>query len=89
MSDQYTHNVLKAVAARVCQPLGWHAIQSNACDILSEMLGSYIGSIGRSAAAYSFHGGEHLCCTQLLNFVLGGHRAVLCILVQLKTNSFT
>ena len=56
MADDFTHQILRMVVARICQPLGWHAMNSNAGDVLADIMRQYILTIGRTTTAYTCHG---------------------------------
>ncbi len=58
MSEEFTQRVLRQVVGRICQPLGWHAMNSDAADVLSDITKQYILTLGRTTAAYSCHGKE-------------------------------
>ena len=56
MSDEFTHHVLRMVVARICQPLGVHGMQNSVCDALADILKNYLLTLGKTTAAYSWHG---------------------------------
>ena len=56
MDEQYTHAVLRAVVGQLCQPLGFNALQSSACDVLVYLLKSYLHIVAKTTAGYNIHG---------------------------------
>ena len=56
MGDEFTHQILRMVVGRICQPLGWHAMNSNAGDALADIMKHYMTTLAKTTAAYSSHG---------------------------------
>ncbi len=56
MSEEFTQRVLHQVVGKICLPLGWHAMNSNAADVLADIIKQFILTLGRTTAAYSCHG---------------------------------
>lgn len=56
MSEEFTHQVLRKVVGRVCQPLGVHGMQQSVCDCMADILKQYILTLGRTAGSYCAHG---------------------------------
>ena len=56
MSEEYTHQLLRMVVGQICQPLGWNAMHSSACDVLADIMKNYILTMAKTTAAYGCHG---------------------------------
>ena len=53
MADDYNRKYLAAVIARVCQTIGWQAVQSTAMDTLVDILQHYLRRMGHLSKSYS------------------------------------
>ena len=56
MNEEFAKAVLKVVVGKVCQPLGVHGMQLSVCEALTDVLKTYLLTLGRTTAAYSAHG---------------------------------
>lgn len=70
MCEDFSHQLLRLVVGRICQPLGWHAMNSNAADVLADVTRQYILTLGRTTAAYSCHGELCKWTERLCAFIL-------------------
>ncbi|XP_008193456.2 transcription initiation factor TFIID subunit 3 isoform X1 [Tribolium castaneum] len=60
MSRNYTRDHLKISVAKILQTLGWNSINSTPLEILTDILGNYMGQITRNTNSYANEFG----CTQ-------------------------
>ncbi len=72
MSEEFTQGLLRHVVGKICQPLGWHAMNSNAADVLADVTRQYILTIGRTTSAYSCHGELVTNVTKYCTYVRSG-----------------
>ena len=56
MNDEFARRVLRVVVGKVCQPLGVHGMYSSVCDTLTDVLKTYLLTLGKTTASYSVHG---------------------------------
>lgn len=56
MSDEFARAVLKVVVGKVCQPLGVHGMQLSVCETMTDVLKTYLLTLGKTTAAYCVHG---------------------------------
>lgn len=66
MSDEFNHHLLRMIVARICQPLGVHGMHMSVCDALADVLKNYLLTLGKTTAAYSWHGELGQCTCTLL-----------------------
>ena len=64
MTDKATHQLLKMAVAQTLKPLGWHSMNASACDVLTDILGSYMLTVAKTTAAYSSHGRYLSACSK-------------------------
>ena len=78
MSEEYTHHLLRMVAGRICQPLGWQAIHSSACDVLVDIMKHYMLTVAKTTSGYSCHGELFVLVVNMWYSV--NHSDVMCIM---------
>lgn len=53
MAEQYAHEVLKLVVARICQEIGFEAVEASALELLADIMSKYLEEIGFSSHHYA------------------------------------
>ena len=53
MSEEFSHQLLRVVVAKLCQPLGWHGMHVSAGDVLTDVMKHYILTLAKTTSAYS------------------------------------
>ncbi|XP_006813742.1 uncharacterized protein LOC100372715 [Saccoglossus kowalevskii] len=53
MAEGFTRSLLKVVVAQICQSLGWQAVQTTPCDLLTDILERYIGKLAETTHSYA------------------------------------
>ncbi|KAI8504256.1 transcription initiation factor TFIID subunit 3 [Branchiostoma belcheri] len=53
MADPFTRRLLRVCVAQICQTLGWHAVQTTPCEVLTDILHRYLEQVSRTAHRYS------------------------------------
>ncbi len=56
MNDDFARKVLKIVVGKVCQPLGVHGMQTSVCEVMTDVLKTYLLTLAKTTASYSVHG---------------------------------
>ena len=56
MNEEFARQVLRVVVGKVCQPLGVHGMHTSVCETLTDVLKTYLLTLGRTTASYSLHG---------------------------------
>ncbi len=53
MKQNYTTQVLRTVAAQVCQTIGWQSVTASSLEIMVEILDRYIKEICKTTHDYA------------------------------------
>ncbi|XP_033647960.1 transcription initiation factor TFIID subunit 3-like [Asterias rubens] len=53
MADEYCRSLLKVAVAQLCQGLGWHAVHTTPCDLLTDVLQRYLEHLARHSHRYA------------------------------------
>lgn len=56
MNDEFARRVLEVVVGKVCLPLGVHSMHMSVCETLTDVLKTFLLTLGRTTASYSVHG---------------------------------
>ena len=58
LNNSFVESVVQVALGQICCNIGWHSIGSLSLDILTEVTGSYIKSLGRSSARFANQAGR-------------------------------
>ena len=55
MAEGYCRGLIKIAMAQICQELGWNAIHSTPCDLMTDILKRYIQQLATISHQYAEH----------------------------------